>query len=157
MSIIFQAKLHGDLWGSVDPLAYSISQQIEYWTEQQTRGVTRCHYTANHFEASSQATVLSVIGKAPRNYIEEKRKKKNNKLFRYCDDIPIPNMILSERVILPLTAITRSCASHIHKLKRRFPFNAHSNFSKYRSNAFPGRAHHSNMHHGSYFTNLVYA
>ena len=45
--------------------------------------MTRYHYTANHFEASSQATILNIIGKAPRNYIEEKRQKKNNKLFTY--------------------------------------------------------------------------
>ena len=117
--------------------------------------MTRYHYTANHFEASSQATILNIIGKAPRNYIEEKRQKKNNKLFRYYDNIRIPNMIVSERVILPLTAITRSCASYVYKLKRRFPFKAHSNFSKYHSNTFPGCAHHINMHHGSYFTNLA--
>ena len=55
----------------------SIIRLLKYWTEQQTLGVTLRHYSANPLEVSSQATVLQLYR-------------------RYCDDIPIANIIVSE-------------------------------------------------------------
>ena len=66
-----------------------------------------------------QATVLNIIGKAPCNYLENVISYQ-----RYCDDITIANIIVSERVIFPLTCISRSNASHIQELKMTSEFQA---------------------------------